>query len=211
MSYPGPATSALLLSGGESQRFGGEPKALLDVRGEPAILRMHRIVQRFGLEPIVVAEPPHPTPLEDLVWKLGCEVVHSDRSLRGRTASIQEGLARLPAKSDVLLWPVDHSFVGMGTIQALLAARDRDPVGRWFVPKHEGRGGHPVLIGHEVLPRIALLQDHQPLRHLLPMLGPLVVSVPVPDVEVAEPIDTPEVYRRAQLRAEPPEVAWTHG
>lgn len=190
--------SALLLSGGVSRRFGGQAKALLDVYGEPALLRMARIVRSRQLAPVVVVAPPTDPAIAELARTFADRVVTSERSNQGRTASIQEGLSALPTESDVLLWPVDHSFVQEASVDAILEAPTRDPLGRWFIPRYAGHGGHPILLGHEVFPMIHALAADEPLRRLIPMLGPQVVPVPVDDPAVAEPIDTPQAYQRAR-------------
>lgn len=206
-----PSVSALLLSGGISRRLGGVPKASLAVAGVPAIVRMARVVESVGLDPVVVVAPPDPSVLDPVVSDLSVSVVRSERSRLGRTASIQEGLRELPSESDVLLWPVDHPFVEEGTVRALLTSRERDPLGRWFVPRWRGRGGHPVLIGHELLRPILALPPTSPLRQVRESLGPQVVNVPVDDPGVAEPLDDWESYHRGRERAELKrgEVAWT--
>ncbi len=190
-------------------RFGGNPKALLEIHGTPALLRMARLLSEEGVAPLAIVVPPGSPQVEEVAHAVAPLVVRSERSRLGRTASIQEGLGALPAESDVLLWPVDHSFVRARTLRALLQARSADPLGRWFIPKWRGRGGHPVLIGHEVFPAILALAAGEPLRRLLGGLGPQVVSVPVDDPAVAEPVDTPEAYRAAcQRPSDPEEGPW---
>lgn len=200
--------SGLLLSGGDSRRFGGRPKALLEVGGEKALLRMARIAREFGIDPLTVVVPPDSSEVETVARAIATYVVRSERSLLGRTASIQEGLRALPGDRDVLLWPVDHSFVRGETVGSLLEAWARDPLGRWFIPKWRGHGGHPVLVGHELFGAVAALGPDEPLRDLLATLGPLVVHVPVSDPAVATPVDTPEAYRAAceRLRDDPEAV-----
>lgn len=193
----GSDVSVLLLSGGESRRMGGHAKALLDVGGEPALARMARLSQVAGLRPMVVVVPPDDAAVEQLARALSAVIVRTDRSRLGRTASIQAGLEALPTTLDVLLWPVDHCFVQARTVRNLMEARLRDPLGRWFIPTWRGRGGHPVLIGHELFPRVLRMPVDRPLRDLLPEIGPQVVHVPVDDPAVASPVDTWPDYRRA--------------
>lgn len=209
MSDAKPPVAALLLSGGESTRLGGEPKALLSVGGVPALARMVRIVGERGVGPVAIVVPPASPRVEAFARALAANVVRSERSRLGRTASIQEGLAVLPDEADVLLWPVDHSFVQGRTVDALLRARENDRIGRWFIPKWHGHGGHPVLLGRDVLPRVRRIGPDAPLRSLLEAMGPQVVTVPVEDEAVAHPIDTWEAYHEAARRSRlSPEGPW---
>ena len=202
--------SALLLSGGASKRFGPNPKALMVVHGEPALARMARIASDEALAPVAIVVPPDSAEVTRLARTLAPVVVRSERSMLGRTASVQEGLRALPQGQDLLLWPVDHAFVSARSVHALRRAHSRDPLGRWFIPRWQGRGGHPVLIGHEVFPRILSLGADEPLRRLLPELGPQVVGVATDDAAVAEPVETQEGYRAARQRpTDPREATWT--
>jgi CTP:molybdopterin cytidylyltransferase MocA len=173
---------------------------------------MARLASERGIAPLAVVVPPGPSPVEEVARSVTPLVVRSERSRLGRTASIQEGLSILPEELDVLLWPVDHSFVKGRTLHDLMEARSSDALGRWFIPKWKGHGGHPVLIGHEVFPAILALRPQEPLRGVLGGLGPQIVTVPVDDPAVAEPVDTPEAYRRACQRAlTPDEEPWIDG
>ena len=53
----GSNVSGLLLSGGESVRFGGNPKALLEIHGTPALLRMARLLSEEDVAPLAIVVP----------------------------------------------------------------------------------------------------------------------------------------------------------
>ncbi|HYA57448.1 MAG TPA: nucleotidyltransferase family protein [Thermoplasmata archaeon] len=190
-------TGALILSAGESSRFGGQPKALLSIGPMSAVRRMAALCDALELDPVLVVVGPHSAPISHELRGLNAETVDSPRWFEGRTASIQSGLWAMPPDHDVLFWPVDHPFVLRSTIDALLRARDRDLIGVWFVPTFEDRGGHPVLWRPAVRPDIFDLRADAPLRSLLPEFGPQVLRVPVDDPGVVANVDTPEEYREA--------------
>ncbi len=190
-------TSALILSGGESSRFGGSPKALLPVGERSSIRRMAEVCLDERLGPVIVVVGPHRAPIAHELRGLPVELVDAERWYEGRTASVQAGLAALPTGQDLVFWPVDHPFVAARTLETLLAARDTDLLGVWFLPTYEGRGGHPVVWRPEVVRNVLELRPDAPLRSLLPEFGPQVRRVPVGDPGVVEAIDTPEAYRAA--------------
>jgi len=190
-------TAALVLSGGESSRFGGFPKALLSIGPETAV---HAVVARCrdrGFDPVVVVTGAHPGPIAHAVRDLRATVVTAENWRDGRTASLQAGLAAVPPEADLLFWPIDHPFVSDRTIDSLLAARDSDPLAVWFLPEWEQRGGHPVLWRSTIRRDLLALRPDAPIRSLIPEFGPQVRRVRVDDPGVLANVDTPEEFREA--------------
>jgi molybdenum cofactor cytidylyltransferase len=188
-------TSAILLTGGASTRFGGSPKALAAAGARTAIRRMAEVSLEGGLDPVLVVVGPHRHAISDELKGLDVELVDSEEWYEGRTASVQAGLRASPAGTDVLLWPVDHPFVAGRTVDLLRAASASDDLGLWFVPTYQGRGGHPVLWKDRVRAEVLELRGDAPIRALMPELGPQVRRVAVDDPGIVESTDTPEEYR----------------
>ncbi len=202
----------LILSAGASVRWGGAPKALLPVGAERALARIARLLGEAGVtrRRVVVgaaateirAGTPEPI-RSSLEW------IEHPAWERGRTGSIQAGLAGL-LEEGVVLWPVDHPFVAPPTLPRLLAAAEHDDLATWVLPEYGGRGGHPVVLKPPTLRRIAGLEPAAPLSRLLPELGVQVRRVPVDDPGVVINLNTPEEYwtaRRAGLPRDLP--PWT--
>jgi molybdenum cofactor cytidylyltransferase len=198
---PGPLstieTAALVLSGGESSRFGGAPKALLPTGDRPAVRRIVETCLDQAFDPVAVVVGPHSGPIAHELRGLPVQLVDSPEWYLGRTASAQAGLAALPPERDILFWPVDHPFVEPRTIDALTAARATDLVAVWFIPTYHGRGGHPVLWRASMRPDLLDLRPDAPIRSLLPEFGPQVFRIAVDDPGVIANVDTPEAYREA--------------
>ncbi|MGA7476674.1 MAG: nucleotidyltransferase family protein [Thermoplasmata archaeon] len=201
------ATAALLLSGGESSRFGGLPKALVPLGRSTAVRRLAEVCVSRGLNPVAVVVGPHRGPVARELRDMPVTLVDSELWYEGRTASVQSGLEAIPADHDVLFWPVDHPFVSPSTVDVLAQARDSDPLAVWFIPTFEGRGGHPVLWRSVVRSDILEVRSDAPLRSLLPEFGVQVRRVAVNDPGVVANVDTPEEYRVAleewEARSEP--------
>jgi molybdenum cofactor cytidylyltransferase len=190
-------TAALLLSAGESSRFGGLPKALLSAGERSAVRRLAEVALSESLDPVVVVVGAHPGPIAHELRGLSVEIVQAEQWYEGRTASVQAGLMALPADRDILFWPVDHPFVAARTVEALTSLLERDALGVWFIPTYQGHGGHPVVWRSTVRRDVLELRADAPIRSLLPEFGPQVRRVPVDDPGVLANVDTPETYRVA--------------
>jgi CTP:molybdopterin cytidylyltransferase MocA len=188
---------AVVLSAGASERFHGEPKALLPVGPERAIVRVVRISFEAGCDRVVVVAGPHIRQVSTALAGWGAEVVENPEWALGRTGSVQRGLRAATPASSVLLWPVDHPFVAPGTVARLYEAARQDLLALWLIPSYRGRGGHPVLLRADALRRVAELAPGAPLRGPLGSLGPQVRRVAVPDPGVLDNVDTPDRYREA--------------
>ncbi|MFY9717749.1 MAG: nucleotidyltransferase family protein [Thermoplasmata archaeon] len=190
-------TAALVLSGGESSRFGGFPKALLSLGNETVV---HSLASRClvrGYDPVVVVAGAHHGPIVGAVSDLVVSVVNAENWREGRTASMQAGLDAIPEDRDLLFWPVDHPFVANRTLDSLFAARESDPLALWFIPETGSRGGHPVLWRSRLRPDLLALRPDAPIRSLIPEFGPQVRRVRVDDPGILDNIDTPDDFRTA--------------
>ena len=190
-------SAALILAAGESRRFGGYPKALLSTGTRSVIRRLAEITLEDEFDPVVVVVGVHRALIAHELRDLAVEIVDSERWYEGRTASIQSGVAALPADRDILLWPIDHPFVSPRTAHTLTALLPDDPLAVWFIPTYEGQGGHPILWRSVVRNDILELRPDAPVRSLIPEFGPQVRRVPVDDPAVVDNTDTPEAYRDA--------------
>jgi molybdenum cofactor cytidylyltransferase len=191
------STAAVVLSGGESSRFGGVPKALLSTGDRSSVRRISESCLELGFDPVVVVAGPHRWAIAGEVRGLGVDVVESREWFEGRTASVQAGLNALPPGCDVLLWPVDHPFVRTTTVEILERVRDSDLLGLWFIPTYGGRGGHPVLWREALRKEILELRPDAPVRSLIPEFGPQVRRIVVDDPGVVANVDTPEQHQAA--------------
>jgi CTP:molybdopterin cytidylyltransferase MocA len=194
------APVVVVLAAGASRRFGGGPKALLKVDGQPAVRRILEVARSIGIREAVVVVGPHRDPIAEALRGDPAEVVTNVDWERGRTGSLQVGLRSVATGASVLLWPVDHPFAEANTVRALGTAADRDPVAPWIMPTYEGRGGHPVWLAPPAIRLVDELAPDAPLRSLIPRLGVQVLRLPTQDPWIRVGTDTPAEYADAIAR-----------
>jgi len=202
----------LVLSAGASTRFSAGAKGVADADGQPAIVRLLRVLRSVGVERCGVVVGAHRNELEPLARSEGAETIVHAGWRAGRTGSIQAGLEWAQASDGVVLCPVDHPFVAPATIGRLLEVARSDPVALWVGPTYRGRGGHPIVIKSAAFPSILDLGADEPLHRVPPRLGVQVRRVEVRDVGVLSGTDTPEEYERARYEhAQSVGGLWTVG
>ena len=187
-------TAALILAGGESQRF-GRPKQLVDWAGKPLLeyviervggwpqvdsvyvvlgARVERIMKRVDLSSVTV--------IENFEWQ------------EGMASSLRAGLDTLigdRAAEQALIVLADQPTVPGEVIPMLLEARRRSrrPV---VIPRYRFVRGHPVLVDRSLWPRlVAGLEGDQGARNLFLSHPEWVEEVRVGDTPPRD-IDTPE-------------------
>jgi len=192
------AATPLILAAGASRRM-GRPKAGLAFGETTALGLILFACREAGLQAPVVVAGAHGNEVRRAAG--AAHVVQNSRWESGRTSSIQAGLAAISGEGPVLLWPVDVCLPGVEVVRSLLAARRErtpgTPALAW-VPSHDGRRGHPVLLEGSVASRMLALGPDTPVRtviHELDAEGAL-VHVLTKDASVLMDMNTPEDYER---------------
>lgn len=211
-----PATVVpLVLAAGASSRM-GSPKAAVVLGGRTALARILDACARASLAPALVVTGAHPEAARAAApgARPAPTFVANPDWARGRTTSIRAGVRALPASAEAfLLWPVDCPLAGEGgTVGLLLEAAARPgPGAQGWVPSHDGRRGHPILLRRSVAPELSALGDDVPAREVIRALAARghLEHVLVPDAAVLWDVDTPgdlarlerELARRAREAA----------
>jgi CTP:molybdopterin cytidylyltransferase MocA len=107
----------------------------------------------------------------------------------GRNHSIQLGLRQILPGQACFLQNVDNPFVESGLLGKL--ADSLQPDG-YVVPVHKGKGGHPILLGHEVSKYLREMKNMNNLREALIIFQR--TEIPFPDERIHWNINTPEDY-----------------
>jgi molybdenum cofactor cytidylyltransferase len=182
---------AIVLAAGASSRM-GRPKALLPIDGRPAVEVVCATLAAARVDDIVVVVGRHAAEIRAGADLRGARIVENPTWERGRTSSVQTGIAAIaPAAEWTLLALVDMPFVRRSTVRALLdAAAKAAAEDEVIVPVAKGAFGHPIVLRRALFPRIAALGGDDPL-HLV-VRGARRVEVPVDDEGVLIDLDTPD-------------------
>ena len=153
----------ILLAAGRSSRL-GQPKALVDVDGQPLIQRLMNRLHQLNAEVTVVTNTDL---LADIMLLCpSAHVVLNPDPEKGRTGSVQCGLAsilerngRLPKKA--LLVPVDRPGWSVELVGNLLKSETS------ACPVWNNRGGHPLLMVGDDVKAVYLAEGDAPLSSLV--------------------------------------------
>jgi CTP:molybdopterin cytidylyltransferase MocA len=127
-------------------------------------------------------------------------IARNARWKAGRTGSVALAAALCRGR-DLCLAPVDVPLVTAGVFAALSQAWNAagSPARGWLAPRHDGRFGHPLVIGRGLLEELAGFEPDQPLRDLRERAGPL-LAVDVDDAAILDDFDSPADLRSLQGR-----------
>jgi len=174
--------AAVIPAAGAGTRFGG-PKAVAMI--EPGVRFIDRVValaSDAGADPVIAVLPKGvvpPSPARAVVGNPAAEQI----------TSLRQGLMQLAnsVAEAALVWPVDHPFVSLESVLAVLDAykRTRAPI---VIPTFEGRRGHPALFSRETW-RELMTVERDGARGVVHAYGSKVMEVEVQDPGVVRNID----------------------
>jgi molybdenum cofactor cytidylyltransferase len=147
-------TAGIILAAGASTRF-GQPKQLLDWRGEPFVRVVVQTALEAGLSPVIVVIGANAVDVESKIKDLPVIIVRNENWQSGQASSIRAGIQALPPPS----------------------LRDTSPKSRGFGRGWEGVGSAIFLLADQ--PQItadvirALMEHHA--TELYPIIAPLVL------------------------------------
>jgi len=184
---------AVVLAAGCSRRMGTQ-KLVLPYAGSTVVGHVVRQVAAGPVDGILVVVGSDEDAVRAALAEHPVQFVRNPAPGSEMLDSLRCGLRALPtACRGVLACLGDQPGLSPALIEALVAAFGRH--GGVVVPCHEGRRGHPVLLGVEYVDRVLACYDGVGLRGLLDDPSVEVHEVPWPTT-LAD-LDTPEDYRRA--------------
>jgi molybdenum cofactor cytidylyltransferase len=191
---------AVILAAGESTRM-GKDKALLawppgSTSGQTFLSAAIQALAPFSDMVIVVAGKNEPN-IAPIVYANGAVIARNPRPELGQFSSLQIGLQEVlnRGRDAAMVTLVDRPPVGAATLEQLSEAFAAAPNDKWaVVPEHDGKHGHPILLGREMLEAFlkapvtssAREVEHQNRQHI--------AYVVVNDPAVTLNVDTPEQY-----------------
>ena len=154
---------AVVLAAGEGARLGGRAKGLIEIDGEPLLLRALRVLSEVGVDEVVVVTGHYRSELSPLLALARplCdgnqlkEVVQPVRS-HAQADSLRLGVAGLsPGLDAIMVLPVDMPALTRQDLIALIGAYKHADAGIEFVgPTVGARPGNPVLFSRRIALRI---------------------------------------------------------
>ncbi len=191
---------AIVPAGGLSRRM-GQPKLVLDLGGSAVIVRVVRALIDGGADRVLVVVPkitdPSTSKLHDLVIAAGATPVILDAQTPDMRATIERGLkaAAIPAPLGVLIAPGDAVGMTRDVVASVINRFRADP-SRIVVPRHQGKGGHPLALPWNVASEIPELPRGVGVNAIVAdragLVDSLVIDLPGGD----DDLDTPEDYDR---------------
>ena len=162
----------------------GSPKALLKIEGKTFVERLWGLLDRLPLGwRKVVTSPTVGVPLPHLI---------NPEQERGPIGSIQMALRSGAAEfAWLMVLSVDRPHLQQSTLQALAAAA-QSTAGDLWVPRYQGRRGHPIVFGKACYADLLAAPDDPGARWVVGRHLEQRVEVEVADAAVLDNWDTPQ-------------------
>ena len=194
--------AGIILAAGESQRF-GQPKQLLDWRGEPFVREVVKTALEAGLSPVIVVTGASAEHVETAVQDLPVQIARNTEWQSGQASSIKVGLSTLtptpsPYKGEgkpggAIFLLTDQPQITPPILHALMDehAATLDPI---IAPLILDRRGNPVLFDRITFPDLMKLEGDVGGRGIFSKHK--VNYLPWHDDALLLDVDTPEHYQR---------------
>ena len=207
-----PSFCGVILAAGESSRMGRD-KALLPwppgAASRGTFLSATIELLQAWSEMVIVVAGKNAESLRPIVYAAAGYLVINRHPERGQFSSLQVGLQEVlnRGRDAAIVALVDRPPAQPGTLARLCEAfSDAYESGKWaVVPEYNGRHGHPILIGREMIEAFLRAPAESNARDVEHSLQAHILYVPVDDPNVVANVDTPEDYQRlAQVQVRTP-------
>ena len=203
--------AGVILAAGESRRY-GQPKQLLDWKGEPFVRAVAKTAVEAGLAPIIVVTGSNAEQVELTVKDLNVTVIKNEEWKSGQGSSIKAGVKALVSASTTpaVSLPYGHNVSARKTGGAIFLLADQpqltSSVIRALMEKHaEGlypivapmvmdQRANPVLFDRVTFPDLLMLEGDVGGRAIFHKHR--VGYLPWHDDRLLLDVDTPEMYQR---------------
>ena len=189
------SVAGILLAAGESLRFGGETKQLLDFAGEPVIRRVAREACRSLLGEVVVVVGHRSGAVEEALAGLDLRAVRNSRYREGLSSSIAVGIHWIDRGAEAALFmTADQPLLTKQVINRILS-RYTQTKAAIVVPSFEGQRGSPVLFERKLFADLQALRKDRGGREIIRRRPELVEAVELESGLPLADMDTPADYR----------------
>ena len=139
--------------------------------------------------------------LETVAYGGGAFLVRNPNPERGQFSSLQTGLHDVLNRGwgDAMVTLVDRPPAASGTLRKLVDEFQKKDHSVWaIVPDYQGKHGHPILIGREMIEAFLRAPATANAREIEHANQKRIAYVTVDDPAVAANVDTPEEYAKLQ-------------
>jgi len=190
-------TGIIILAAGSSSRM-GQPKQLLEFRGESMMHRAVRIALSTGVEPVIVVLGAEADRVKEAVpQRAAVNVVYNEDWPLGMSSSLRSGvryaMKYFPNLQALLFIVVDQPFVTSDLLSLLLAAY-RDSRALIVAARYQGTPGVPALFDRCLFNEMLALEGDQGARPLFEKYRHKLQTVPFPAGRFD--LDTPDDFDR---------------
>jgi molybdenum cofactor cytidylyltransferase len=187
------SVAAIILAAGGSNRL-GQPKQLVEYRGETLLDRAIRIAQEAGVAPVIAVLGAHFETIRDSIKPYTSIPVHNQRWRQGIASSIDEGLRALhvcaPEATGALLMSCDQPRLTAEHLRALIYAFTAQTAPAIAASSYAGVHGVPAVFPRETFADLRALRGDRGARSLIAEASCPVVAIEFAGGEVD--IDLPE-------------------
>ena len=191
------AVGGIILAAGESKRF-GQPKQLLDWKGQPFVRAVAKTALEAGLSPLVVVTGANAEYVEPAVKDLNMIVINNEDWKSGQGSSIKAGINAFNSNSHsqiggVIFLLTDQPQVTTSILRALIEkhAEGLYPV---VAPMVMDQRANPVLFDRATFADLMTLEGDVGGRAIFHKYR--VEYLPWHDDRLLLDVDTPEMYQR---------------
>ena len=193
-----PSFAGVILAAGVSSRMGSD-KALLPW-GSGTFLSGAIEMLRPNVELVIVVAGGNANTLAPIVNSYAAKLTENHHPEQGQFSSLQVGLQAVlnHGRDAAIVALVDRPPAEARTVAHLklefLRAVGED---KWaVVPEHDGRHGHPILVGREMIEHFLRAPAQSTARDVEHAHPQRIVYVHVADAKVIQNVDTPEEYQK---------------
>lgn len=186
----------VLLAAGQSRRMGRKNKMLIDVDGDPMVVRAARALIESNAAPVVVVLGHQPQRVKDSLKDLNVQFVYNSNYAEGLSSSLKAGVEALPDDCDGAVVALgDMPEVKSADIDSLIAEFDPARCQSIVVPTHNGKRGNPVVWARRYFKEISAVSGDVGARHLIGSNSDQLHEVSTENSGVLIDLDTPEAVK----------------
>ncbi|HEV2113496.1 MAG TPA: nucleotidyltransferase family protein [Terriglobales bacterium] len=193
-----PSFVGVILAAGESSRMGHD-KALLPWRGNTFLGAAIESLQPH-CDLVAVVGGANAESLKPVIYSRGAFLLVNPHPEQGQFSSLHVGVQDVlnRGRDAAIITLVDRPAASPTTVGELRNAfLETCAAGSWaVVPEYEGKHGHPIVVGREMIQRFLDAPATSNAREVEHAAQKMIRYVPVNDANVTANVDTPEEYAR---------------